>query len=195
MILFLGKVFLDMISTSDFKNGMTIVYDGTLYKIIYFQHVKPGKGGAFVRTKLKDLDSGSTIEKTFRAGEKMEQAILETKKMQYLYKDDYYNFMDSKTYEQVQLSESLLSSEKDFLLENMEITLVYHDGRPISVELPIAIEAKVTETEPGIKGDTVGTSFKPAIIETGAKILVPLFINTGERIKIDTRTGEYMTRV
>jgi elongation factor P len=195
MILFLGKVFLDMISTSDFKNGMTIVYDGTLYKIIYFQHVKPGKGGAFVRTKLKDLDSGSTIEKTFRAGEKMEQAILETKKMQYLYKDDHYNFMDSKTYEQVQLSESLLSSEKDFLLENMEITLVYHDGRPISVELPIAIEAKVTETEPGIKGDTVGTSFKPAIIETGAKILVPLFINTGERIKIDTRTGEYMTRV
>jgi elongation factor P len=184
-----------MISTSDFKNGMTIVYDGTLYKIIYFQHVKPGKGGAFVRTKLKDLDSGSTIEKTFRAGEKMEQAILETKKMQYLYKDDHYNFMDSKTYEQVQLSESLLSSEKDFLLENMEITLVYHDGRPISVELPIAIEAKVTETEPGIKGDTVGTSFKPAIIETGAKILVPLFINTGERIKIDTRTGEYMTRV
>ena len=184
-----------MISTSDFKNGMTIVYDGTLYKIIYFQHVKPGKGGAFVRTKLKDLDSGSTIEKTFRAGEKMEQAILETKKMQYLYKDDHYNFMDSKTYEQVQLSESLLSSEKDFLLENMEITLVYHDGRPISVELPIAIEAKVTETEPGIKGDTVGTSFKPAIIETGAKILVPLFINTGDRVKIDTRTGEYMTRV
>jgi len=184
-----------MISTSDFKNGMTIVYDGTLYKIVYFQHVKPGKGGAFVRTKLKDLDSGSTIEKTFRAGEKMEQAILETKKMQYLYKDDHYNFMDSKTYEQVQLSGSLLSSEKDFLMENMEITLVYHDGRPISVELPITIEAEVTETEPGIKGDTVGTSFKPAIIETGAKILVPLFINTGDRIKIDTRTGEYMTRV
>jgi elongation factor P len=184
-----------MISTSDFKNGMTIVYEGTLYKIIYFQHVKPGKGGAFVRTKLKDLDSGSTIEKTFRAGEKMDQAILETKKMQYLYKDDHYNFMDSKTYEQVQLSESLLSSEKDFLLENMEITLVYHDGRPISVELPITIEAKVSETEPGIKGDTVGTSFKPAIIETGAKILVPLFINTGDRVKIDTRTGEYMTRV
>jgi elongation factor P len=184
-----------MISTSDFKNGMTIVYDGTLYKIIYFQHVKPGKGGAFVRTKLKDLDSGSTIEKTFRAGEKMDQAILETKKMQYLYRDDHYNFMDSKTYEQVQLSESLLSSEKDFLLENMEITLVYHNGKPISVELPITIEAKVTETEPGIKGDTVGTSFKPAIIETGAKILVPLFINTGDRVKIDTRTGEYMTRV
>ena len=184
-----------MISTSDFKNGMTILFEGTLYKIIYFQHVKPGKGGAFVRTKLKDLDSGSTIEKTFRAGEKMEQAILETKKMQYLYKDDHYNFMDTKTYEQVHLSESLLSSEKDFLLENMEITLVYHDGRPISMELPINNEAKVTDTDPGIKGDTVGTSFKPAIIETGAKVLVPLFINNGDRIKIDTRTGEYMTRV
>ncbi len=184
-----------MISTSDFKNGMTIVYEDTLYKIIYFQHVKPGKGGAFVRTKLKDLDSGSTIEKTFRAGEKMEQAILETRRMQYLYKDHHYNFMDTGTYEQVQLSEELLSQEKEFLLENMEITLVYHDGKPISLELPITIEAKVIETEPGIKGDTVGTSFKPAVIETGARVQVPLFINTGDRIKIDTRTGEYMTRV
>lgn len=184
-----------MISTSDFKNGMTVIYNGTLYKILYFQHVKPGKGGAFVRTKLKDLDSGATIEKTFRAGEKMEQAILETKKMQFLYKDDHFNFMDSNTYEQVQLSSNLLSSEKDYLLENMEISLVYHDGRPVSVELPITIIAEVMETEPGIKGDTVGTSFKPARIETGAKVQVPLFINTGDRIKIDTRTGEYLTRV
>jgi len=184
-----------MINTSDFKNGMTIIYDGTLYKILYFQHVKPGKGGAFVRTRLKDIDSGATIEKTFRAGEKMEQAILETKKMQFLYRDDHYNFMDMKTYEQVQLSEDLLSSEKDFLLENMELTLVYHNSRPISVELPITIEASVKETEPGIKGDTVGTSFKPATIETGAKVLVPLFINNGDKIKIDTRTGEYITRV
>jgi elongation factor P len=184
-----------MISTSDFKNGMTIVYDGTLYKILYFQHVKPGKGGAFVRTRLKDLDSGAIIEKTFRAGEKMEQAILETKKMQFLYKDDHYNFMDMKTYEQVQLSEDLLSSEKDYLLENMELTLVYHDGRPISVDLPIAIAVSVVETEPGIKGDTVGTSFKPAKIETGAIVQVPLFINTGDKVKIDTRTGEYITRI
>lgn len=184
-----------MISTSDFKNGMTIIYEGKLYKILYFQHVKPGKGGAFVRTRLKDLDSGATIEKTFRAGEKMEQAILETRKMQYLYRDDHYNFMDMKTYEQVHLTGELLSSEKDYLLENMELTLVYHDGRPISVELPITIESEVIDTEPGIKGDTVGTSFKPAKIETGATVQVPLFINTGDRIRIDTRTGEYMTRV
>ena len=184
-----------MISTSDFKNGLTIIYDNTLYKILYFQHVKPGKGGAFVRTKLKNLDSGATIDKTFRAGEKMERAILETKKMQFLYKDDYYNFMDMESYEQIQLSEEQVSGEKDYFLENMELSVVYHDGRPISIELPIFIEAEVLDTEPGIKGDTVGTSFKPAIIQTGGKVLVPLFINNGDRVKIDTRTGEYMTRV
>lgn len=183
-----------MISTSNFKNGITIVYDGSLYKIIYFQHVKPGKGGAFVRTKLKDLNSGATIEKTFRAGEKMEQAILETRKMQFLYRDQHYNFMDMKSYEQIQLSEEQVSGEKDYFLENMELSVVYHNEKPISIELPIFIEAKVTETEPGIKGDTVGTSFKPAKIETGAIVQVPLFINNGDVIKIDTRTGEYMTR-
>ena len=184
-----------MISTSDFKNGLTIIYDNTLYKILYFQHVKPGKGGAFVRTKLKNLDSGATIDKTFRAGEKMERAILETKKMQFLYKDDYYNFMDMESYEQIQLSEEQVSGEKDYFLENMELSVVYYDGRPISIELPIFIEAEVLDTEPGIKGDTVGTSFKPAIIQTGGKVLVPLFINNGDRVKIDTRTGEYITRV
>ena len=184
-----------MISTSDFKNGLTIIYDNTLYKIMYFQHVKPGKGGAFVRTKLKDLDTGATLDKTFRAGEKMERAILETKKMQFLYKDQHYNFMDMANYEQIQLSEDQVSDEKDYFLENMELSVVYHDGRPISIELPIFIEASVVETEPGIKGDTVGTSFKPARIETGAKVQVPLFINNGDRIKIDTRTGEYITRV
>ena len=184
-----------MISTSDFKNGLTIIYDNTLYKILYFQHVKPGKGGAFVRTKLKNLDSGATIDKTFRAGEKMERAILETKKMQFLYKDDYYNFMDMESYEQIQLSEEQVSGEKDYFLENMELSVVYHDGRPISIELPIFIEAEVLDTEPGIKGDTVGTSFKPAIIQTGGKVLVPLFINNGDKVKIDTRTGEYITRV
>ena len=185
----------NMISTSDFKNGLTIIYDNTLYKILYFQHVKPGKGGAFVRTKLKNLDNGSTIDKTFRAGEKMDRAILETKKMQFLYKDDYYNFMDMESYEQIQLSEEQVSGDKDYFLENMELSVVYHDGRPISIELPIFIEAEVLDTEPGIKGDTVGTSFKPAIIQTGGKVLVPLFINNGDRVKIDTRTGEYITRV
>ncbi len=185
----------NMISTSDFKNGLTIIYDNTLYKIIYFQHVKPGKGGAFVRTKLKNLDSGATIDKTFRSGEKMERAILETKKMQFLYKDDYYNFMDMESYEQIQLTEEQVSGEKDYFLENMELSVVYHKERPISIELPIFIEAEVLDTEPGIKGDTVGTSYKPAIIQTGGKVLVPLFINNGDRVKIDTRTGEYITRV
>ena len=184
-----------MISTSDFKNGLTIIHDNKLYKILYFQHVKPGKGGAFVRTKLKDLDSGATIDKTFRAGEKMERAILETKKMQFLYKDDYYNFMDMESYEQIQLTEEQVSGEKDYFLENMELSVVYHDGRPITIELPIFIEAEVLDTEPGIKGDTVGTSFKPAIIQSGGKVMVPLFINNGDRVKIDTRTGEYITRV
>jgi elongation factor P len=184
-----------MIDTSNFKNGITIIYDNSLYKILYFQHVKPGKGGAFVRTKLKDLGSGAIIEKTFRAGEKMEQAILETKKMQYLYRDEHYNFMDTNTYEQVQLGEEQLKDEKEYLLENMEISVVYHDGKPISVELPIFIEAKVVQTEPGVKGDTVGTSYKPAKIETGAIVQVPLFISNGDIIKIDTRNGEYITRV
>jgi len=184
-----------MISTSDFKNGMTILYENQLYRILYFQHVKPGKGGAFVRTKLKDLNTGATIDKTFRAGEKMEQAILETKKMQYLYKDQYYNFMDTKTYEQIQLNEKLLEEQKNYLMENMELMVVFYKGKPISIELPIAIEAKVVKTEPGVKGDTVSSSFKPAEIETGAKVMVPLFINNGDTIKIDTRTGEYISRV
>jgi len=184
-----------MISTSDFKNGMTIVYDSQLCKILYFQHVKPGKGGAFVRTKLKDLNTGTIIDKTFRAGEKMEQAILETKKMQYLYKDQHYNFMDTRTYEQIQLSEKIIEDQKDYLLENMEIAVIFYKGKPISVDLPITIETKVVKTEPGIKGDTVSSNFKPAVIETGAKVMVPLFINTGDVIKIDTRNGEYLTRV
>jgi elongation factor P len=184
-----------MISTSDFKNGITIVYDNQLYRILYFQHVKPGKGGAFVRTKLKDLNTGAIVDKTFRAGEKMEQAILETKRMQYLYKDEYYNFMDTKTYEQIQLSEKILEDQKDYLMENMELLVVSYKGKPISIELPITIEAKVIKTEPGVKGDTVSSSFKPAVIETGAKVMVPLFINVGDVIKIDTRTGEYLTRV
>ena len=184
-----------MITTSDFKNGITIIYDEQLYKIVYFQHVKPGKGGAFVRTKLKDLISGATIEKTFRAGEKMEQAILETKKMQFLYRDEHYNFMDTQTYEQIQLNENQVGEQKDYLLENMEISIIYHGNKPISIELPIFIEAEVINTEPGVKGDTISSSFKPAEIETGAKVQVPLFINRGDRIKIDTRTGEYITRV
>ncbi|MBN2072959.1 MAG: elongation factor P [Actinobacteria bacterium] len=184
-----------MISTSDFRNGLTIIYDGNIYRIIYFQHVKPGKGGAFVRTKLKDLTTGANIEKTFRAGEKMEQALLETRKMQFLYKDEYYNFMDLTTYEQVQLNEEQLEEEKDYLIENMEISVVYYSNRPISVELPVFIQSKVIKTEPGVRGDTTGSALKPAVIETGAKVMVPLFVNNGDLIKIDTRNGEYVTRV
>ena len=184
-----------MITTNDLKNGMAIEYDGDLLEVIYFQHVKPGKGGAFVRTKLKNLNNGAIFEKTFRAGEKVEQAILETKKMQYLYKDDNYNFMDIETYEQITLDEKHLSDKKMFLLENMDVLIVFYKGSPISVDLPTTIEAKVINTEPGVKGDTISNNFKPAQIETGAKIQVPLFIDNGDIIKVDTRTGDYVTRV
>ncbi|MBU4450796.1 MAG: elongation factor P [Actinobacteria bacterium] len=184
-----------MITTNDLKNGMTLNYEDALYEVLYFQHVKPGKGGAFVRTKLKNLYTGANIEKTFRAGEKVEQAILETKKMQFLYKDDHFNFMDTGTFEQIPISEEYIGENEKFLLENMEVTIKFYKGNPISIELPIAIESKIIETEPGAKGDTVNQSFKPAVIETGAKIQVPIFINEGDVIKIDTRTGEYITRV
>jgi elongation factor P len=184
-----------MVSTNDLKNGMTIEYNGELLEIIYFQHVKPGKGGAFVRTKLKNLLTGAIFEKTFRAGEKVEQAILETKKMQFLYKDENYNFMDNQTYEQISLSEDQIGDKKQYLIENLEITMVFYKGKPISIELPTFIDAKVIKTEPGVKGDTVSNVFKPAEIETGAKIQVPLFIEVGDVIRIDTRTGSYITRV
>ena len=184
-----------MITTNDLKNGMTLNYEGSLYEVLYFQHVKPGKGGAFVRTKLKNLNTGAIIEKTFRAGEKVEQARLETRKMQYLYKDEHYNFMDNETFEQIPISKEHVGSKEKFLLENMEVTIVFYKGSPISIELPIAIESKVVKTEPGVKGDTVSQSYKSAEIETGAKIMVPLFINEGDIIKIDTRSGEYITRV
>jgi len=183
-----------LINTGEFKNGLSIVYSDVLYKILYFQHVKPGKGGAFVRTKLKNLKSGAIIEKTFRAGEKMEQAILDTKKMQYLYRDQHFNFMDLKTYEQIQLTEDQVAQKKDFLLENMELSVVFFNDEAISIELPVVVKAKVVKTDPGLKGDTVSSSFKPAEIETGASVQVPLFINTGDIIKVDTRTGEYITR-
>lgn len=189
------KGYLFMISSNDFKNGMAIEYEGDLLEVVYFQHVKPGKGGAFVRTKLKNLITGAIFEKTFRAGEKLEQAILETKKMQYLYKDEHYIFMDNSTYEQVSLDEKQIGDKKYFLMENMDATLVFYKGNAISIDLPTFIEAKIVNTEPGIKGDTVSSSFKPAEIETGAKVQVPLFIENGDIIRVDTRTGDYITRV
>jgi elongation factor P len=184
-----------MITTNDLKNGMALNYEDSLYEVLYFQHVKPGKGGAFVRTKLKNLNTGAIIDKTFRAGEKIEQAILETRKMQYLYKDDHYNFMDNETFEQIAIPDGQIGEKNKFLLENMEVTVVFYKSKPISLDLPLAIEARVVSTEPGVKGDTVSNTFKPAEIETGAKITVPLFINEGDMIRIDTRTGEYITRV
>ncbi|MCL4385767.1 MAG: elongation factor P [Cyanobacteria bacterium] len=184
-----------MISSNDLKNGMAIEYDGDLLEVIYFQHVKPGKGGAFVRTKLKNLLTGAIFEKTFRAGEKLNQAILETKKMQYLYKDGHYNFMDNTNYEQMSLDENQIGDRKYFLLENMDVSMVFYKGKAISIQLPTFVEVKITDTEPGIKGDTVSSSFKPAEIETGAKVQVPLFIEKGDLIRVDTRTGEYITRV
>ncbi len=184
-----------MITSNDLKNGMTIEYDGQLFKVLFFQHVKPGKGQAFVKTKLKNLGTGSTIEKTFRAGEKMDQAVLETKKMQYLYKDQHYIFMDMQTYEQIPLSEESLEGKKEFLKENMEVSVVFYKGKPIEVDLPIFVEAEVVKTQPGLKGDTVGTANKPAKIDTGTDLQVPLFINEGDIIKIDTRTGQYIERV
>ncbi|MFO7928398.1 MAG: elongation factor P [Candidatus Humimicrobiaceae bacterium] len=184
-----------MITTNDLKNGMTIEYEGELYKILFFQHVKPGKGQAFVKTKLKNLDTGSTIEKTFRAGEKVKQAILDFKNMQFLYKDVHYIFMDTNTYEQIPISEKNIGDKKDFLKENMEVNVAFYEGRPVSIDLPIFIEAEIVKTQPGVKGDTVGSSYKPAKIETGANIQVPLFINEGDMVKVDTRSGEYMTRV
>jgi len=184
-----------MISSSDLKNGIAIEYSGDLLEVIYFQHVKPGKGPAFVRTKLKNLLNGAIFEKTFRSGEKFEQAILETKKMQFLYKDEHYIFMDNSTYEQISLEESQIKDKKGYLLENMEVSIVFFKGNAISIELPTFIEAKITDTEPGIKGDTVSSSFKPAEIETGAKVSVPLFIENGNIIRVDTRTGDYITRV
>ncbi|MDO8886515.1 elongation factor P [Candidatus Oleimmundimicrobium sp.] len=185
-----------MISTNQFKNGMTIELDEILYTIISFQHVKPGKGGAFVRTKLKNVKTGAVIDKTFRAGEKVEQARLESKKMQFLYNDqDMYHFMDTQIYEQIVLSKEQLSEVLLYLKENTEVVVSMYEGNPIGVELPIFVELEVIETEPGVKGDTVSGGSKSAILETGASAQVPLFVNVGDIIKVDTRTGGYITRV
>ncbi len=184
-----------MVTTNDLKNGMTIEYEDNLYKVLFFQHVKPGKGQAFVKTKLKNLDTGAIIEKTFRSAEKVKQAILDFRNMQFLYKDIHYIFMDTETYEQVPISEKNIEDKKDFLEENMEVKVAFYEGRPISIDLPIFIETEIIKTQPGVKGDTVGSSFKPAKIKTGAMVQVPLFINEGDIIKVDTRTGEYITRI
>ena len=183
------------ISTADFKNGMCIINNGKMCTIVEFQHVKPGKGGAFVRTKLKDIKTGRVVDYTFNAGTKFDSVRLESKKMQYLYNDgaDYW-FMDNSTFEQMPVSADMVGSAADWLKENDEATLLYAGEELISIEPQMFVELEVTETEPGFKGDTATGVTKPATLETGATIRVPLFIEEGNKIRIDTRTGEYMER-
>lgn len=184
------------ISTNQFKTGMAIELDGALFFIVDFQHVKPGKGGAFVRTKLKNVRTGAVLDKTFRAGEKFEVAHLEHKKMQYLYEDESGAcFMDNETYEQLTLTKEQLGDVMNYVKENMDVDMLIYMGGPIGIEPPMHVELEVTETDPGVKGDTVSGGAKPATLETGAVIQVPLFVNVGDHIRIDTRTDTYITRV
>ncbi len=185
-----------MISTSEFRNGLKLELDGEPFIIVEFLHVKPGKGGAFVRTKLKNLKTGRVLERTFRSGEKVEQPDLEEKHMQYLYgSENQYCFMDNETFEQVFITEDQLGESRLYLQENIDVSVLYHNGEPIGVSLPIFVELKVAETEPGFRGDTASGGSKPATMETGAAINVPLFVNPGDIIKVDTRVGEYVERV
>ena len=184
-----------MVSAGDFKNGLTIEYENSVYQIIEFQHVKPGKGAAFVRTKLKDVISGGVVETAFRPTERFENAIIDRKAMQYLYADgDMYYFMDTETYEQIALSSEQIGDSLKFVKENEECRICSYKGSVFSVEPPLFVELEVTDTEPGFKGNTATGASKPAIVETGAQVAVPLFVNQGDRIKIDTRTGEYLSR-
>ena len=184
-----------MITAGDFKKGITIEWDGGVWNIVDFQHVKPGKGAAFVRTKIKNVMTGAVVERTFNPTDKMPRAIIDTKEMQYLYNDgDLYYFMDPETYEQEPLSKDAVEEAVKYVKENMNVTIRYFKGKAFSVEAPNFVDLEVTQTEPGFKGDTATNNFKPATTETGLEIQVPLFINIGDVIKIDTRTGEYLSR-
>ncbi|MBD5560858.1 MAG: elongation factor P [Clostridia bacterium] len=185
-----------MVSAGEFRKGMTVEIDGGVWQIVDFQHVKPGKGAAFVRTKIKNVVNGNVLERTFNPTEKFPKAHVEKKDMEYLYSDgDIFHFMDTETYEQLPLNRTQVEDALPYIKENMNVTIRFFKGEPFSVEAPNFVELEVTETEPGFKGDTATAGNKPAIMETGAKIMVPLFISTGDRIRIDTRTGEYMERV
>lgn len=184
-----------MISAGDFRNGVTIEYEGNIYQIIEFQHVKPGKGAAFVRCKLKNIISGGAVEKTFRPTEKMPKAHIDRKDMQYLYNDgELYHFMDVESYDQIAVDESSIGDSLKFVKENEMVKILAHKGHVFAIEPPLIVELEITETEPGFKGDTATGATKPAIVETGAKVLVPLFVEQGEMVKIDTRTGDYLGR-
>ena len=185
-----------MASTNDLKNGLVLNIDGQLWSVIEFQHVKPGKGPAFVRTKLKHVLSGKVVDRTFNAGVKVETASVDKRAMQYLYKEgDSYVFMDSETYDQVHVPEVTLGDGANFLLENQDAVVALHEGSPLYVELPASVEMTVTYTEPGLQGDRSTGGTKPATIDTGYEIQVPLFITTGERVKVDTRDGSYLGRI
>jgi elongation factor P len=185
-----------MLSTNQFRNGNHIDVDGVIFKIVEFQHVKPGKGSAFVRTKLRRISDGNVIDRTFRAGEKFRSVRTEVRRMQFLYKDGTdAHFMDSESYEQLTIPESSLADELRFMKDSDDIELLYIDDEPSGVQLPSALDLEVTETEPGLRGDTAsGGGTKPAVLETGAAIHVPLFVNIGDKVRVDTRSGEYVSR-
>lgn len=184
------------ISTNDLKNGITLELDNGLFTVVEFQHVKPGKGGAFVRTKLRNLRNGNVFEKTFNAGIKVEQAILDKRDMQYLYRDGGdFVFMDSDSYEQMHVAPAALGDAADYLVESAMAIIALYNGDIVSVEIPASVELVITETEPGVQGDRVSGAKKPATLETGKVIQVPLFVNVGDKVKVDTRSGDYITRV
>ena len=185
-----------MISAGDFRNGITIEMDNGIFQIVEFQHVKPGKGAAFVRTKLKNIVNGGVVEKSFRPTEKFPQARIDRKEMQYLYNDgDLFNFMDTENYEQIALNAETIGDALKFVKENEMVKVCSHNGNVFAIEPPLFVELEITETEPGFKGDTATGATKPATVETGANVNVPLFVELGDKIKIDTRTGEYLSRV
>ena len=185
-----------MVSTNDLKNGMVLEIDGNLWSVLWFQHHKPGKGGAVVRTKLRNVRSGAVVERTFNAGVKIDQAQLDKREMQYLYHDGtHYVFMDNATYDQLSVEEQEIGDIAQWLKEGQTAMLALYEGRPVSVELPASVELLIEHTDPGVKGDRVSGAMKPAKLETGATVQVPLFVETGDAIRVDTRTGEYITRV
>jgi len=185
-----------MISSNDFRNGVTIVVDGQLWTVVEFLHVKPGKGSAFVRTRLKNVKTGATVERTFRAGEKLERAVVDNRDMQMLYNDaEGFHFMDTETYENVTIQRELIGEPADFLKDGTKVNVQMYEGNPIGVETPAHVELAVTQTDPGFKGDTATGTTKPATLETGATVQVPLFVNPGDVIRIDTRDRRYIGRV
>jgi elongation factor P len=184
-----------MVSTNDLRNGMVLSLDGQLWQVLFFQHHKPGKGQAVVRTKLRNVKTGAVVDRTFPADSKVDQAILDKREMTYLYRDGQrFVFMDSETYDQVPIDEAVLGDATNWLVENQTVYVAMHEGVPIAVELPAAVELTVAHTDPGLKGDRVSGATKPATLETGVTIQVPLFVETGDRVRVDTRTGEYITR-